>query len=306
MILSGKGGVGKSVVGSAIASAAAERGRKTLYVEIDTPVDAARCLGGGAIGSHEAEIAPNLFAVNLDPMEVMDEYVRHVVKIDLLARRILESPVYRRFFVTAPGLKELMVLGKIMTLEGARDGWSKRPRYDLLVVDAPATGHGLAYLRVPVAAEAAAPLGPIGANSRRILELLRDRERTALVIVAIPEEMAVVEAAWLNRLAADEVGIAPRLLVLNAVHERRLDPAQEAEVLRLSAKRSAGRLPSGASLEEALEAARRQIRRRKLSRFYETRLRRSSSLSMVTLPYLHDDPIGPAALRELAARLGSG
>jgi anion-transporting ArsA/GET3 family ATPase len=303
VILSGKGGVGKSVVGSAIASAAAERGKKTLYVEIDTPLDAARCLGGRAVGSHETELGPGLFAMNLDPTDVMDEYVRHVVRIDLLARRILESPVYRRFLSAAPGLKELMVLGKVMTLEGSRDGWSKRPRYDLIVVDAPATGHGLAYLKVPVAAEAAAPIGPIGANSRRILQLLRDPARTALVIVAIPEEMAVVEAAWFHRMAVEDVGITPRLLVLNAVHERRLDAAQEAEVLRLSAKRATGRLASGASLEDALDAARRQIRRRKLSRFYETRLRRSLPVRIVTLPYLYDDPIGPAALQRLAKRL---
>src|SRR5207344_2372547 len=100
-----------------------------------------------------------------------------------LVRKILESPVYSRFFTAAPGLRELMTLGKIMVLEEAREGWSRRPRYDVVIVDAPATGHGLAFLKVPIAAEAVAPVGPIGANARRILEMLRDPGRAALVIV---------------------------------------------------------------------------------------------------------------------------
>jgi anion-transporting ArsA/GET3 family ATPase len=306
VVLTGKGGVGKSLVGAVIASAAVERGKRTLLVEIDQPQSTDRPASDAPAGPRETEARPGLFTVNLDPTEVMDDYVRHVVRIEALARRILGSPVYRRFLAAAPGLKELMVLGKLMVLEGARDGWSRRPRYDLIVVDAPATGHGLAYLKVPMAAEAAAPVGPIGANSRRILELLRDPRRTALVIVAVPEEMAVVEAAWFHRLAVEEVGITPRLLVLNGIHERRLTAAQEAEVLRLSARGASGRLAAGVPLEAALEAARRQIRRRKLSRFYETRLRRSLSLPIVTLPHVYDEPIGSEALHRLSQRLEAG
>ena len=103
---------------------------------------------------------PGLFTVNLDPAAVMDEYVRHVVKLEMLVRRILDSPIYHRFFAAAPGLKELMVLGKIMVLEEARARLSHKPLWDLIVVDAPATGHGLAFLKVPLAASAAVPVGP--------------------------------------------------------------------------------------------------------------------------------------------------
>jgi anion-transporting ArsA/GET3 family ATPase len=232
--------------------------------------------------------------------------VRHVVKIEFLAKRILQSPIYHRFFTAAPGLKELMLLGKILVIEEARDGWQRRPRYDLILVDAPATGHGLSFLKVPIAARAAAPIGPIGTNAKRILNLLRDARRTALVIVTMPEEMAVVEAAWFHRLAVDEVGVKPRLLVLNAAHERRFTEAQEAEVLRLAAAGAEGRLARGVALGSALDAARRHLRRRKLTRFYQTRLKRSLPLPMVTLPYLYDDPIGLASLRLLADRLAEG
>ncbi len=155
-----------------------------LLVEVAAPLEASRRLGGPPSRGREVEIAPGLFTVNLDPQAVMDEYVRHVVKLDLVARRILANPVYHRFFAAAPGLKELMVLGKIMVLEEARRRLSREPLYDLIVVDAPATGHGLAYLNVPLAASRAIPVGPIGHNAKRILQLLRDARRTALVVVA--------------------------------------------------------------------------------------------------------------------------
>jgi anion-transporting ArsA/GET3 family ATPase len=305
VVLSGKGGVGKSLVGTALARVARARGKRVLLIEVDTPreAEAARYLGAGPVGPKVSEIQPGLSAVNLDPRGVMDEYVREMVKIDFLARKILENPVYHRFFAAAPGLPELMVMGKVMMLEQEREGWGRRPRYDLVILDAPATGHGLAFLKVPLAASQAVPVGPVGANARRILHLLRDPKRTARVRVAIPEEMAVVEAAEFQRLAHDEIGIEARALVLNACHERRFTQAQEAEVLRLIAEGASGRLPGGVPLAGALEAARRHLRRAKLTRFYRNWLRKRLPLPTVTLPYLFDEEIGPASVDTLAARL---
>src|SRR6187401_2594100 len=179
VILSGKGGVGKSVVGTALALAARDRGKRVLLIEIDTPVSAARFLGANAsLGHVETQVLPGLFMANLDPRTVMDEYVRETARVDLIARKILDSPVYHRFFAAAPGLPELMVLGKIMVLaEATRFG---RPVHDVVIVDAPATGHGLAFLKVPLAASEAVPVGPVGNNARRILALLRDEDRTAI------------------------------------------------------------------------------------------------------------------------------
>lgn len=305
LLLSGKGGVGKSLVGTALALAAAERGRRVLLVEIGAPLEAARYLEAPSVGARETEIAPGVHSVNLDPRGVMDEYVRHVVKVPLLAAKVLSSPIYDRFFTAAPGLEELMVLGKIMVLEEEKLGWGRRPKYDLVIVDAPATGHGLSLLKVPIAAARAVPIGPIGGNARRILEMLRDPARTALVIVAIPEEMAVVEAVQLHQMAKDEVGITTAAVVLNAFHERRFTDAEEARVLALSKQGANGPLGGGISLASALVAARRQVRRRKLSRFYETRLRRALPLPLVTLPYLFAEEIGRAEVSELARRLAS-
>ncbi len=305
LFLSGKGGVGKSVVGMAIALAARDRGKRVLLVEVGASHEAARFLGAPPSGPRETEVVPGLFTVNMEPAGVMDEYVRHVVKIEMLARRVLESPIYHRFFAAAPGLKELMTLGKLLMLEEARDRWSGRPLYDLIVVDAPATGHGLSLLKVPIAASEAVPVGPIGHNARRILGLLRDQKKTGLVLVAIPEEMAVVEAQQFHRLAVEEVGIEVEAVVLNSCHERVFDTAEEAEILGLLVDGAGGRLERGIPLAGALRAARRQMRRAKLTRFYEARLARSLPLPLVSLPYLFREALGPEDLRDLAERLAA-
>jgi len=303
VVLTGKGGVGKSVVGASLALAARERGKRVLLVEVGAPLEASRRLGGPPSRGREVEAQPGLFTLNLDPQAVMDEYVRHMVRIDMIARRILANPVYLRFFAAAPGLKELMVLGKIMVLEETRKRLSREPLYDLIVLDAPATGHGLAYLKVPLAASRAIPVGPIGHNARRILQLLRDPARTALVVVAAPEEMAVVEAVELHRAAQAEVGLVPQAVVLNGCHERRFSDADEAEVLRLAKAGSDGELEPGVPLPAALRAARRQIRRRKLTRFYRDRLARALDTPLVSLPFLFRETLGTGELRTLAGTL---
>jgi anion-transporting ArsA/GET3 family ATPase len=196
-----------------------------------------------------------------------------------------------------------MVLGKLMVLEEERVGWPRRPRFDVIVVDAPATGHALSFLRTPLAASNAVPVGPVGHNARRILALLRDPARTALVVVAIPEEMAVVEAIELAASARKELGMQTRALVLNACHERRFTAAQEMEVLELAAQEPPGRLAPGVPAAAALALARHHIRRRKLTAFYLKRLQKAVDAPVVPLPFLFDERLGRASLQVLAERL---
>ena len=303
VVLSGKGGVGKSVVGTALALAAHDRGQRVLFVEVDAPTSAAHLLGAKAGADGIAEVLPGLFMTNLVPREVMDEYVRETARIEMIARRILANPVYHRFFAAAPGLPELMVLGKLMVLEEERVGWPRRPRFDVIVVDAPATGHALSFLKVPLAASNAVPVGPVGHNARRILALLRDPERTALVVVAIPEEMAVVEAMELTASAKKDLGMEARAIVLNACHERRFTAAQEMEILELASRETSGRLAPGVPAAAALALARHHIRRRKLSDFYLRRLKKGVDAPVVPLPFLFDERISRASLQVLAERL---
>ncbi len=303
VILSGKGGVGKSVVGAALALAAHRRGKRVLLVEVDAPLEAARVLGRRSSDGRPTQVLPGLFSVNLRPQAALDEYVHRVVKLEMLARRIIESPIYERFLAAAPGLKELMLLGKVMMLEAESTRFSGRPAWDLIVVDAPATGHGLAFLKVPLVASSAIPVGPVGANARRVLALVQDPRRTALVVVAVPEEMAVVEAQQFQKSAREELSVEPSAFVLNACHERRFSDQEEAELLRLTAAQARGTFAGGLSLEDGLRAARRQIRRRKLTSFYRRRLERSLEIPLVSLPFLFREQLGIDDLRLLAERL---
>lgn len=303
IVLTGKGGVGKSLVAAVLGVAASRRGLQTLLVEVDAPSELSRYFGKAPVGEQETEIAPCLFAVNLDPGAVMDEYVKQTVKLGILSRRILESPVYHRFFAAAPGLDDLMVLGKVMTLEEQRDGLSRHHRYDLIVFDAPATGHGVSMLKTPQAALRVAPLGPIGSNARRILRLLRDPRRTAVALVAIPEEMAAVEVLELARTLRSELEIEPAALFLNACHQRRFTADEERRVLDHLASGAEGDLAPGVPLDGALRAARRHIRRRRLTDFYTRRLKRDSGLDLLELPFLYETPQSAAALGRLADRL---
>ena len=302
VILSGKGGVGKSVVGAALAMAARARGKRILFIEVDAPLPASRYLGEAPVGGKETEIRPGFSMVNLVPAQVMDEYVRETIRVDMLSRKVLSSPVYRRFFAAAPGLPELMVLGKIMILEEEKTGWPRRPKYDLIVVDAPATGHGLAFLRVPLVASNAVPVGPVGHNARRILAMLRDPRRTALAIVALPEEMAVVEALEFHRMTREELGIEARAFILNGCHERRFTGAQETEILRRVGEDEDGRIAPGVTLQAALAAGRRHIRRRKLTQFYLKRLKQAVDVPVLPLPLLFTDRIDESAIEVLARR----
>jgi hypothetical protein len=122
-------------------------------------------------------------------------------------------------------------------------------------------------------------------------------------VVALPEEMAVVEALEFHRMARTEMGIPTRAFVLNGCHERRFTGAQETEILRRVAEDEDGRLAPGVTLQAALFAGRRHIRRRKLTQFYLRRLQQSGDAPVVTLPLLFTDRLDERALETLAERL---
>jgi hypothetical protein len=123
------------------------------------------------------------------------------------------------------------------------------------------------------------------------------------VVVGVPEEMAATEAVELYRLARDEVGLAVGAVVLNRCWERRFSPAQEAEVLGLAAERASGRLQRGVPLRGAIAAARRQLRRRKLTSFYKRRLLRQVEAPLLSLPQLYEEPLDRDSLELLADRV---
>lgn len=267
----GKGGVGKSVVAAGLATLAAKRGRRTLLVRIGETLEAQSTLS-----SSPARTKQGYEELDLEPTAAMDEYVQHVVRIRPLVERITRSEIYKKFFAAAPGLPELVLLGRIRAYfnEVLRKGTS---RYETIVVDCPSSGHGLLMLETPFAAFRAVPVGPFARLAAQIIEWLENTVRIA--IVAAPEEMAVVEAVEFKEELLERTGIAPALAIMNRMRLETLSRAARAALAEIEA-------PSGSNDRLLLDCARESSRRSRLEAFHRRRLARGLGLEPMLIAEL--------------------
>jgi anion-transporting ArsA/GET3 family ATPase len=218
--VTGKGGTGKSTVAAALALLASEAGLRTLLIDVEARGDAARFLGSPPPRYQARQALPNLHHLALHPEEVLDEYLRVAMKMPMV-RRI--GPVRRVFdFVAnaAPGIKEVLIAGKVGFEERARNGG---PRWDLIVVDAAASGQVLSHLRGPRTIQEIVQVGMIRNQTAWVQQILEDPKRTGLVIVALAEEMPVAETEELIAQLPDAVGTPVLAIVANRVIPSRRD-----------------------------------------------------------------------------------
>ena len=208
VFVTGKGGVGKSTVSLALALAAAERGERAILCEVGAQEHLSHVFHRSQVGFHEVEMRENLWAISIDPDESMREYVLLQLKVKPMRDLLFRSRIFNYLAAATPGLKELVTIGKIweLTLDDrkARDG----QRYDLVVVDAPATGHGVGFLQTPRTFANIARVGPIRQQAETLDRFIRDRKQTGVAIVALPEEMPVNETVSLERDLASRSGSA--------------------------------------------------------------------------------------------------
>ena len=267
----GKGGSGKSVISEGLAALAAERGRRTLLVRIGeslkTPDERTLAAAPSRHGFH---------VVDLDPRVAMDDYVQHVVRLRPLVERITRSEVYRKFFAAAPGLPELVLLGRIrqFSLERERHGGM---RYEAIIVDCPSSGHGLLMLETPLAALRAMPVGPFARLASEIIEWLKTATRIGLV--AIPEEMAVVEAIEFKEDLLERTSLSPAVAFLNRMRQESLSAAAHRALVEVEAEPDS---EDGLLLEAAL----RVQRRTRLEAFHQRRLTKGLGLTPVVIAEL--------------------
>lgn len=216
ILVVGKGGVGRSTVAAAIAAACARAGRKTLLYEANAKDRYAHFFGGPPVGEEPVRLAPNLFALNTNPASALHEYGLMVLRFERVYRMVFENRVTKYFLRAIPGLDDYAVLGKAWW-HTTETRWGS-PVWDTLVFDMPASGHAMTMLRIPQVILDTVPEGPLTRDARLLRELLRDRARTATVMVTLAEEMPANEAQELAAFLREQVGLEISRLVINQVY----------------------------------------------------------------------------------------
>jgi anion-transporting ArsA/GET3 family ATPase len=283
LFVTGKGGVGKSTTAAALALLGATRGRRTLACEVDDKGDLADFYETARPGFEPHKVASNLWVMTMDTEASLREYLHLQLRLPNMARL---GPLARVFdFVSsaAPGVREILTVGKI--------GWEVRERhYDLVVVDAPATGHIVGQLTAPQAINDLVRVGQVREQTGWLADLLADPDTTGLVIVTTPEEMPVNETIELVRKVRAETRIDVAAIVVNRVLPELFSGADEAVFERLSEPALSDRLADEVRgpVAPVLEAARLAVTLRRTRAGHLDHLRSSldPSVPLLYVPYL--------------------
>ena len=281
MLVTGKGGVGKTTLAAALGLSAARRGQRVVLCEV---------------AGHDRlpELVPELTTVSVDPEEAKQEWLHYQLKSRTLAGMLGGSRLFQYLTAAAPGLSELVTIGKVWDL-AQLERRTGSTVFDVAIVDAPATGHALAMLRSPSTFAAVAGVGPVGRHAAAIDRSLRDPKHTAVVTAALPEEMPVNETVEFERALRRELGMGVDAIVVNAVHPTRFNAA-DVELIR----RTATDTPV---TRAALSAALSQQRRERAEHAQVRRLRRAASAPVVTLPRIFEPVLGREHLERLSHEL---
>jgi hypothetical protein len=280
VVVTGKGGVGKTTVAAALGLLAARQGRRTVVCEVAQQERLAGLFGARDVGHGEVELAPGLFSVSVQPERAMHEWLRHQLKSGALAGLLGHSRLFGYLTAAAPGVTELVTVGKVWDLAQVkrRTGGSA---FDLVIMDAPATGHALALLRAPRTYANIARVGPIARQAGSIDAFLRDSSATGVLSVALPEEMPVNETVDLEQRLADDLGMAVGQVVANGVLPARFTAG---DVRRLRSLDGQGTKAAQAAVTSALVEHRRAAGQQEQLE----RLRGEVRAPVTTLPYLFE------------------
>jgi anion-transporting ArsA/GET3 family ATPase len=225
LFVTGKGGSGKTTVSAALALTLAARGQRVLVATSGARERLSALLDSAPLGAEITALRPNLWGVLLTPEVALREYGTMVLQSPKLVRALFDNRYVQGFFNGAPGLRQWALLGKAWyhTQEKRPDG---SPRFDVVVFDAPATGHGLDMLRVPKVILAAAPPGRLRTDAERALGFLRDPAKSGVVVVTLPEEMPTNETLELITALTVELGLPVAEIVANSVVESLFSEAE--------------------------------------------------------------------------------
>lgn len=302
LVVVGKGGVGKTTVSCALALEAARHGRRTLVAEVDGAGRAAALFGVASAPTGQPQrVADGLSVMSIEGTAALEEYLQIIMPMKRLLRAVFQSQIYRYFVAAAPGLKELMTIGKVWYEAERTDPGTGEPLWDLVILDAPATGHGLQYLGMPRAAEDVFASGLVGSESRRLIELLDDPRRCAVNLVTTAEEMPFNETVEMYERIRDTLRMPLGFLFVNRVHPGDVEAA-DAETLQ----QVVGDEDPCPCFADALDRAREEVGWAGINAEYLARMAERIDLPRVEIPFSFTEDFGPAELETVAAHVVAG
>lgn len=282
IVNTGKGGVGKTTMSIAMAHAFARRGKRVLLMQLNAPDKLGRLYGKPPVGGAIVELAPNIWSVNPTPAEAMREYALMILRFSMVYKAVFENRLVARFLRMMPGMPELVMLGKAYYHE--KEEVDGRRVWDVVILDAPATGHGMFLLQIPRVISDALSSGLMAEEARRMLALLTDRRRTMLNIVTLAEEMPVNETIDLKRRLDSEIGIQVGYIIANNIFPRLFDATEERALTELLDSHGT----EDDDLGSLLAAGVFRFRRRALQDLHLQRLDKELGLPLVEVPFLFE------------------
>lgn len=293
LFITGKGGTGKTTVTAALAMALAARDRRVLIAVTDTKDRISPLLGAPPIGEQIATVARNISAVKIGPEAALREYGEMVLKSRALYSAVFDNRYVRSFFAAVPGLYQWAVLGKAW-FHATETGPDGRHRFDTVLFDAPATGHGLDMLRVPKVIVDVVPPGLLRRDAESAWQMFQDERQSGVIIVGLAEDMPANESIELAAAVRGELGLPIARLVVNAVLEELFTDAERKILLQ---DRS---LAVGDPGDEALRSAARRATTERVQVDSLRKLEAGIDAERTFLPRLLSAVSGPEDIRKLA------
>jgi anion-transporting ArsA/GET3 family ATPase len=289
LILAGKGGVGRSTVAAALALAAVRSGARVIVAETAGRADVPPLLGRPAQEPMvETELLPGLHHITIDRPGALEEYLRLEAPGPIPAAVLARSRAFALFVEAAPGMSDLLTIGKVWELAQHPRHKRRAQAYDVVILDAPASGQLMGLLSAPRTFSQIARVGPVARQASRIARALTDPTSVGVIAVATPEQMAVTEAIALRRALSDELGIELDALLVNRLFPIRFKPEDDHAL-------------AAAPDDPAIRNARWFYRRARAQHAQLHRLRRElSGLSYTTLPFVFEAELDRADTEHLA------
>lgn len=294
VIVAGKGGVGKSTVSAALGLLSARSGVRTLIVEFSAHQKVPALFDKESAAYEIQELEPNLYSLAIQPEPALHEYALRKVRFERVYQTIFENDAVKRLLAMVPGMNELLLLGKAFDLE--REHKHGEPAWGRIIVDSPATGHGVSLFRLPSAILGVIERGPMADELRKMRDLLMDPSRTAIHLVTLPEEMPVRETFELIEQIDTLLQIPKGWLFINGVWPEVLDSGDR-ELVKLLRSAARGVDPV---VDAGLDRAEQMAERRRFQDAYLVELAQKIAMPRVEVPYLFVPEFGRDAIHTVA------